>query len=1446
MEKFELTYPERNIWLVETFYDKQLINIISGSFVIKRDFNLDLAEKMVNKYVELNDAMRLRINLEGGIPKQYVSSYAPFVSDKVNAQGKSEEEIENIKDEYIKKQIYVLEDPLASFLLIDRGNGLGEVFVKVHHLVGDAWTISKMGTIFSEIYEALLAGEEYTKEFPSYVDFIKAEQEYLLDDRYASDSEFWKEYLTGLEEPVGLKDSGIIKDTRAKRYTIVLDDNYQAMLDNYCKTNRLSPYTVFLTALAVYMERTTGKQDFVIGTPVLNRSNFKEKNMAGMFISTMPVRFNIDEAKTFLDMCKEAGSDSLTLFRHQKHPYVKISEIYKKLSGVTDNMYKVMLSYQNARASVAVEDKYELKWRFSGHIQDELEIHISDLNATGNLEVHLDYLTNLFEDIEIKYLATRLLEIIKDGITNNSTVETIKIMTDDERNKILGEFNNTTRPYPKDKTVIELFDEQVNAYPDNIALKLEDKSMTYKELDIASNKLANMLKAKGVVIGDAIGIDIDKSFELMVAILAVLKTGAYYLPVEINIAHDKKEYMFKDANVKFVLEDHIENYEDIQEIFIEELDYSKLQDTKVTLDKDYTSLSPACILYTSGTTGNPKGALITNMNIVKLVKNPDYMELKASDTIIQAASTSFDVSLFEFFGTLLNGGTCALITKENLLDFEYLNKYIKEAGVTIAWITSALFNQIIDAKIEVFETLHTVLSGGDVMSLKHVNKLRETYKDLTIINCYGPTECVTFTNTFRVDETRTVKVPLGRAISNTYGYVIDKKFRLLPLYVEGEYIIGGDSVGLKYINNETLTKERFVEDKITNKGRMYKTGDVVRMLEGGYIDFVGRRDNQVKVRGYRIELDEIKHAIYSSKKVEDLSVFIYEDHNKTKKIAAIYTTNEDFLPQDMKIFLKDKLTSYKIPSYIERMDKLPLNQNGKVNVKELIKHILEESKDIDEEFVPEYEGIAKTIYDMFRDVLGREDIHPEDSFFEIGGDSLLAIRLTTEALEHNIKITFADLYKYPSIKELTELLTLDNKKASISEPLKTRNFDEIHKLLETNKITDDIVKEEVKEGSILLAGATGFLGSHILEELLVNTDSTIYCLIRKIKNSDKTPKDRLKEKVNFFFGDKYDDIIDTRVKCVEGDIILENLIVDDTDREEVIKNVSMIINSAAHVKHYGDINLFTKINAKGVENLAKFALENNMRLIHISTLSVSGNILEVGQLDQVDIEKGTIYNETNLYIGQNLDNVYAYTKFLGEEVVYNYILKGLDAKVMRMGNLTSRMSDGKFQPNVEENAFANRLKTFVDIGIMPSNLMNFNVEFTPIDLAAKAIRILANTDRKYNTYHIFNDNHIVMHRLDEILYKLGYELKHITKEQMTELIEFYSKQDNGYERIQGIVQDVNRNKEIDYNPNTVIKSDFTKDTLSKLGFEWPEIDEEYITKYIEYLEKIGFLKGDNK
>ncbi len=1436
--KYSLTFPQKNIWLVEKFFGKSPINTIVGILNINKEFDFNVCEKAVNKLVEVNDALRLKVIEENEEAVQYVDNYNYFNVDFFDVTDKSSQERRNLEERLTITPFDVINNPLYYFAIIKVAKDKGYIFVKLHHLISDAWSFSNVATELAEYIDIFTKSEEILDSKPSYIDFIESEKEYVNSEKFKKDKTFWEEYLSGFTESVGLKENPNETLTDARRYTVTLDENLNEMIKNYCKENRVSPYTIFMNALAIYLYRVTEKSDFVIGTPVLNRSNFKEKKMMGMFVSTMPVRFKINESETFLEMCKKSASETMFLFRHQKYPYSLMLKEFREKNNVNCNLYNVMISYQNARAEYSDNEKYTTNWMFSTKVQDEFAIHIMDMDETGILQVHFDYLINLFEDVEIEYIAKRLFTIIYDGIKNNKTIENIEIMPEEEKNKIIYEFNDTKRDYPKDKTVIDLFEEQVLKTPDNIAVVFEGEKLTYRELNDRACKFATYLKENNISKGDMVGILIDKSFELIVSIISLLKIGACYVPVEKNYNDERKEYIFKNAGCNLVLVDNKENIS-IKQINVKEINTEKIEEIVNTNTPD----SPNCVLYTSGTTGEPKGAVIVDRNIVKLVRDADYITFVEEDKILQAASTSFDVSLFEIWGALLNGATLHLIKKMNLVNPVYLKEYMLTNEISVLWITSALFNQMIEADAKMFIKLRRIFTGGDVISIKHVNMLKDACPNLLITNCYGPTECVAFTNTYNIYDKMKKRIPLGRPISNTTGYVVDSKNRLLPLYVPGEYLIGGESVGLEYINNPNLTLEKFITNNIDNKfeiDRLYKTGDIVQMIDDGKIDFIGRRDNQIKIRGFRIELDEIKVAMQSYGNVKD-AVAIVKVNGNDKKIYAYYTSEVKEDNNKFISYLKTKIPIYMVPSKMLQLDSIPINQNGKIDRKNLPE--IKENIALKEEYdISKYTGVYKIIYDAFKEVTNVYNIKPLDSFFDLGGDSISVIKVISSLSKNDISITFQDIYKYPSIKELGDMLDKNLKSSSISEHLNNENYIKIDELLSQNIISNDI-KKNINKGkieNILLTGVTGFLGAHILYKYLERyPKAKVYCLVRRKEN--KAPYIRLNERLEYFFGKDYVEKIKNNIIVVEGDSINDQIFESYEDEKEIIDNVDIIINSAAYVKHFGDLNLFYEINTNSVKRLADFALKNNKKFIQISTLSVSGNILENGQIEQKNIKPGTIFNENKLFIGQNLDNVYAYTKFMAEKTVYDYILnKGLNAKVMRMGNLTGRFYDGKFQPNAEENAFAQRLKTIIELKVLPDNLLDFDVEFTPIDYAAEAVVILIYTDDRYNTFHLFNDNHIKMEELNNIFKVMNINLDIISKDQMTSLMK--NLMDSDYSRIQGIVQDLNSKKELDYKPNTKINEDFTKYILNINGFKWPILDEEYIRKYLKNLYDIKFLK----
>lgn len=1421
MEKYELTFPEKNIWLVENFFESKLVNIISGSLIIKKDFELSKAEKTVNRFVELNDGMRLRICVENSIPKQYVVPFVPFEADKINVEGKSEQEIDKIKEEYISTAFDVIERPLFSYLLIDRGNGVGEIFLKAHHLICDAWSVSKMCTSLCNIYEAILKDEQFESSSASYIDFVKAEQEYLNSERYLKDGDFWREYLKGMTDVVGLKDDAITNSTNAKRYTVKLDDEFQCLIDEYCKQNRFSPYILFLTALAIYIERVKEKSDFAIGTPVLNRANFKEKNMIGMFVSTMPVRFNVDEQDTFGDMCKKLAADSMTLFRHQKYPYSKISEVYKDINGVADNMYKVMLSYQNARSELVDASKYELTWRFSGNIQNELEMHIEDLNDSGNLDVHFDYLTSLFQDTEIEYLAQRIITIIKDGIINNRTIETIEIMSTEEKNRILGEFNNTKKAYPQDKTAMDLFEEQVKIRPNKTALIFEGTSVTYIELENRINQIATKIIEKGVKKGDTITLMLNRGFDMIATMFAAMKLGVCYVPIDTEFPEDRIKYILEDCGSKLLVTNVDKFNNECDTVYLELDEQVQARDIKNNSSME----DNIYMIYTSGSTGKPKGVVIKQKNVVNLLYAAiDAVELGSEDMYCSLSTYSFDISVLENMLSLCFGHTLVIANEKEQKDPIELRNLIKTNKCEVFFMTPTRMQILLSGaeNIDCLESARCIMLGGEAFPKNIYERLSQN-PNIRIYDGYGPTEITVWSSVKRILDANNINI--GKPLNNMTAYILDSKNRLLPILAEGELSVGGAGVAQGYYNREQLTKEKFV---MFGEERVYKTGDLAKINLTGECEFLGRIDSQVKLHGLRIELEEIEREINSCSGIAQSAVIV----DSNERLVAYYTANKTLDEKRIKNKLMSRLPKYMIPQHFMQVDKFEINSLGKINKKILPK--IEIKRNITKRPTNELQArIEKVVCE----ILNLDSVGIDEDFTDLGMDSLKAIEFITKLSTVDINIAYMDIFKNSTIEKLDALINTSKVEGRLVKVDK-----QIEHVISTNKITDKEL--EVKEvGNVLLTGSTGFLGSHLLANLLDSTDSTVYCLVRPLKNI--SAEERLKQVMTSYFEDKYSEQFGTRIIVVEGDISLAFLTKKPENRILLANNINTVIHSAANVKHFGDDEIFAKVNIDGTKNIVDFCMEYNKKLIHISTLSVSGNILEGGHIKQEKITDIIEYDETKLNVGQNLENVYAYSKFKAEEYIISKIIEGLDAKIMRLGNLTGRFADGKFQINLEENAFVGRIKAVIEMGIVPKNLEQFDVEFSPVDKIAEAIVLLSKVNNKeYNVFNVYNINHMRLIEFIDILNSINYNIHIIEEKEFASTVQ-QIKTSRSSNIINGIAIDLDDNNNLEYTTNIKIKADFSLNILKKLGFEWPKIDKEYILKFIKELQKQQLIKeGD--
>ena len=1940
-EKYNLTFPQQNIWLEDRLYGNSKVNLITGIININKGLNIEYCKKAINNIIKSNDAMRIHLYINDNKPYQKVEEYLCSNIEVIKIEN------EENKNEYINKfkseDIDIQNDKLYSFKILDYGNEKGSILLKMHHIISDAWSYSKIIEQFVKNYESLeKTGNVIEDEVPSYISYINSTEEYKNSEKYRKDEEFWKEYLDGISSKISIKDNTKKIENSSSRYNVKLNKELNDKIISYCKNNKISPYVMFLTALSTYMYRITEKNDIVIGTPSLNRSNFKEKQMIGMFVSTLPLRVKIEENIKFLDLAHEIAKNTMSMFRHQKFPYIKTLKGIRERSNFSDNLYGMMLSYQNARVEFEDKEKYDTKWYGNNYQNEDLQIHILDMDSTGILEINYDYLNELFSIKEIEYLHTRIIAIIENAILDeNIDVENIEIMSKEEKNKILYEFNDTKTYYPKDKSVIELFEEQVKKHPNDIALVFENEKLTYEELNNRANTVANFLiEKKEIVAGDIIGIKFNRGIEMIVSILAVSKCNAAYLPIDPNYPHKRIEYMVNNSGAKFVLEN------------ISNLDYSKEKVIKYKTNLN----SPAYILYTSGSTGKPKAVITQNYNLLNFVFSINkILKINNRDNILSITTVSFDIFEMELWLPLVNGATIVLASEKEKYNPYLLNEMCLKNMVSLIQTTPSIYKTLLLNKdnTEFLKKVKKIVLGGEKVSNSLINSLND-------ISCackydgYGPTETTIYSSMKLLDK----EISVGKPIGNTHILVKDRKSRILPLGIPGEVCISGDGVSKGYLNNLKLTNEKFKKEK----GKIwYQTGDLGVINFELNLNILDRIDFQIKINGQRVEVEEIENIIYCNKKIKEcvvvlindvltcvyngdvtkneiktlaekrlpnymipkkyiylqdfpktlngkidrkriknmnfeddlvlrdikyaetkiqreiekiindvrgksekidintsffelgldsldiikLIVFInekyeidikyqdvlyfntvakietfiinckpkkyiedlskvydkkvYQINNTQKSIYYNYLKNSEsitynvpfeisvnknidkeklrvsilnslynheilfskFIERDGRIYgkiddkiecnfdfknvSKDKYESIKrnfvkpfdlknsklfrieayeveekvyilfdfshiivdgysicillneienlynnkhikveknsfiesiynqnidnsskdffinmfkddfVPTKIEgdninvinndfgkklvkkinnlknieeycRKNDITLNifilsiyllvikelnkrctdyivigitslgrelskfnnsvgmfvntipykinvdknnslsefyncikinlseiyKNNKysyqdlindlnispflnilytyqdkglpkiqfagykVNIEEiktytskfeinlevskndednilnlcleykniysdkkaesminlileLIKLIIKEKsyvsiKEIqgyikkhitNDEFLTKnvelknkkYKAISNnlTINDekdkllnIYKKVLDNKEFTIYDNFFEIGGDSLSLMRIYSELTKLGYNISYFQLFEYKTVNELYEFFN-NKKEQYLPEISGEKELYEIDELLKSIRFEKNYV-EFKKIKNVMITGVTGFLGIYLLRKFCMDNEiEHVYCLVR---SKDRIcAKKRLNNLLNFYFNSNEVEIIKNKMIIIEVDITkydnLENFI-----SLSQIKKIDVIINAAARVKHFGLRKPFYEINVKAVNNLINFCLKYNKKLIHISTISVSGNYIEESQERQDQIKENTYFDEFNFYVGQNINNIYVSTKFEAEKNIFEAIIhKGLNAKIVRVGNLTSSYENGKFQKNFNENAFIQRLKTFIQLKYYPCNLEKLYFEFTPVDYAADAIERISKIETKNIVFHLYNLNHLSMHELIQYLYQYGFNIKSISEDEFKKMVRFYV--ENDYEKIEGILPDMNDELEIKYVDNIKIKCDETIKILKKIGFEWPVINFEYIKKLLDYLKKIKFIEN---
>ena len=1316
-------------------------------------------------------------------------------------QLKSEQDFLRLKESFM--QPYNLSTgPLYRLNIVKTPEKL-RLMADFHHLVFDGRSYD----VFLAELTAALEGKAPEKENYTYFHYAKDQKAYQESAAFQEADDFFATLMAGKEE-----ETGLIPDKKPQEdevgHEVWLRKKLGADVIARCHALGISPASYFLGASLITVSGFSGQQKVFMCTVANGRNDMRSSNTFGMFVNTLALSGEI-KGQNAADFLKETDETFSKALSYQNYPFARLSSTY-------DFHPAVMMAYQ-----VGLVEKYSINGKV---LEDELltqdtpkfPLSIFIEGTEEAPEIALAYDDSLYSEPLVQSFADAL-ETVSRGLLNDVAITDIPLV-DGERLRQLDGFNHYTQEVDLSQTVVSLFRKQAKLTPDAPAVLFDGKTLSYRELDRLTDSLAAKIQSYGLQEEEVVSVLIGRNAWMTKASLAAMKAGCAYQPLDPSYPAERLNFMIQDAGAKLLIADseYLPLMQDYQGPVLTTEELATLPDTPCTAPGPKPE-SLYILLYTSGSTGKPKGCMLEQRNLVNFCAwYRDYYRLKAGDRVAAFASYGFDANMMDQYPALTCGACVCIIPEEVRHDLGALDRFLTDNGVTHSFMTTQV--GVMYAR-----------NFPDNPSLKHLSVGGEKLVSMAppsyaYYNGYGPTECTIFSTVFRVLE-REENIPIGHPLSNVQLYVVDRCMRRLPVGAAGELLIGGAGVGRGYLNNPEKTAESFIENPFEPGVRMYRSGDIVRYRADGNIEFVGRKDRQVKIRGFRIELKEVEAVLQEAPGIKEVTVQAFDAPSGGKFLAAYVVMKEGTLdPKAAGDFIRERKPPYMVPAAWVQLDAIPLNVNQKVDVKALPPA----TPSTTDEYVAPANETEKALCDIFAEVLGVEKVGATESFFDLGGTSLMVTNVMVKAEKQDLHFAYSDVFSHPSARSLAAFLRGDQEVKEEDANITDYDYSAIDKLLQANNLDSFLKGTPIRLGkNILLAGATGFLGIHVLKELLDTTgpDTTIWCLLRG--KGSLTPERRLKEMLFYYFDKNYSSYFGRRIRIVEGDITAQDSL------EALPKDIDMVFNCAANVKHFSKGTDIEDINYGGVKNLTAFCESRGAYFVHVSTESVGG--LTPGLVPDS-------LTEQMLFFGQLTDNQYVHSKFLAERHILEHMAQGkLKAKIMRAGNLSPRAADGEFQINMNANASMGRLKAFKMLGVCPYTVLEGQIEFTPIDQAAKAMVLLSRTPIENCVFNVSN-NHLMP--MDDIITRLemidGKAVEYVEPQEFDRKMD-EAREDPEKARIMAPLVAYQQSASEQVGVETLASTVFTMQVLHRLGFRWDHTSSAYVDMIFEMLRTLQYF-----
>ena len=1396
------------------------------------DVDTDRVEKAVQTIYEARPELRIRFLIDdNGEPRQFVDDTKKLV---IPRHQMTDEEFDRYAHHGFCRPFDIMGDePLIRVEMVETKDKR-YLLVDINHMVTD-------GTSYLTLFpqrDLPLAYKGEPLPVQEYGMLEAAEDEYarLGDEEYERAKETMKQKYAGVdlatlsqrpENPVGEmgQESAYIN---------------RAMVDGWCKENGFAPYQLFQAAFSYVLSRMLREEKVAYTTIYHGRHDARVRQAYGMFVRTIPFMMEIKKEQTVREYIAAVHTEMKETLAQMAYPFSHFCRDMGVQPGISFNFtalpgWEEEYHFGDTRCTFVQQDRGDVFYDMLAHIYIVGE----------NYDIRMESSLTMNSRKSMRTMADAIKATMEQMMAQpDGAIGSVSIVSKEEAEHLINKIGKGKDiDVDLSKTFANLFTEQAKRTPEAPAVVDKDSLLTYGEMDRYSNALARQLIDFGVKPDDFVCVMLDRTKEFPLAVLSIHKAGAAYTPLDFEYPNERLSYMLENSESKVLITSH-----DVLEakkaeggfetaaartFFIDDF-------MKETVNGESVNCEPidlshpdglAYMIYTSGSTGKPKGAMLHQAGLRNFIAVVIDMEkLTAADRISGHRSFSFDAHIEDMYPVLTLGGSFHIMPTEIRKDLHAIRQFLIDHQITGGGYSTAmtclLLNTFDDLPIR-FTT-----GGGE--------KMDGVYSDhIEIINVYGPTECTDDTSYYSIAPGQRVEnIPIGQSVGNNWNFIVDTAGNLVPQGVAGELCFAGVQVGRGYWRLPERTAQSFVdcpfvtEDRWGRPVRMYHTGDLCRWNDEGQIEYLGRIDTQVKLRGFRIELGEIESKALNIEGIRQAAAEVRKVMGN-EHLVLYYTVADGFTVSDEEVraaLAASSLAEYMVPDAYMRLDTMPMTPNGKINRKALPTPELKRSID----FVAPEGETEQMFAQIFAEVLGIEQVGALDDFFEIGGTSLNAIKVIVEASKKGVQIVFNDLFNQKTPRALANFVaerkeTTDVETAVSNHVADTScTTDVFAPLLSTNTLDAFRKGERQPIGDVLLTGATGYLGIHILNELLTNYKGHILCPIRAKKDEDALR--RLKTMYFYYFGKtEAFQHFDERVEAFAAEVT-------QPDALNSINDSMTVVNCVANVKHFSAGNDIEMVNIESVRHLISFCLRTSSRLIHISTTSIAG--LSVDGVPGPDVK----LTEQRLWMGQNIDeNKYVYSKYKAEELVLDAIVHhGLSAKIMRVGNLSARQQDGEFQINFNTNNFLALLRAYVVIGMVPYEELGRVFEFSPIDDVASAIMLLATTPKECTVFHPYNVHHQYLADILKGFELAGIQLKRVEMEEFQQALQRMMENPDLVTLLRPLMA---YNLSSSHHMRWIeSENEYTTQVLYRFGFQWSTTSHHYVHRFVDTIVGFDYFK----